>query len=641
MIFNVFKRSLAVMVIVPVVLTIMLGVGILVIYVSDSSYKMVLESETRAATSLSRSVTDSLALYLSSLEDNVSLLADDQSVLDALGGDTRGVQELMGKVVKGSDELWGMIIFDRNGNTLAGLKSDGRRIAKVNVGDRDYAQAVLGNGRPYVAKTVLQPKDGSGDLVFGVATGVRSPQGDILGGIAIFPKWSVFTSKFIDPFTIGKKGYGFVLDAQGRIIHHPKDAGLILQDLSRYDFIRDTLNRGNGRILYDWKGENRVMAFNTEPRTGWVVCMSAYESDLASAAISQRNVLLGVGALIAVIAIGLIFFVVRRLVLRPVNEGVGFAKGMASGDLTKEMSDISRNEFGMLVMALNGMVAKLRSIVMGVLGASENVAAGSEQLNAAAERISQGATEQASAVEEISASMDQMTQNIRTNMRVAEETHAMVSKTANDVVEGGEAVNEAVGAMRNIAEKIAVIEEIARQTNLLALNAAIEAARAGEHGKGFAVVAAEVRKLAEHSGAAAAEIGALSASSLTLSEKAGVLFKSIVTEIQENAEKVHEVAASSREQVHEAENIAASTAQLESVVQQNASASEELASTAQELSGQAEELVSTMSFFSVDQVMGGNGYGNGNGDARHVYVSQARPKQLAAGETDDSEFETY
>ncbi|WP_187170444.1 methyl-accepting chemotaxis protein [Salidesulfovibrio onnuriiensis] len=642
MVLNVFRKKLAAMIIVPVVLVIMAGVSALVIYVSDSSYQMVLRNETRAAASLSETVAESLGLYIKGLEVEVDMLAEQQSLRDAFGGYDSRALELMGKTVRDSEDIWGILLFDARGDIVASLKSDGRSIGNFNVADRDYARAVLANGRTFVAKTVLQPKDGSDSLVFAVAKGVYNNQGKLLGGVAMFPRWSSFTSKFIDPFTIGEMGYGFILDSAGRFIHHPRNRDLILKDYSGEDFVRQALNRKDGELFYDWKGDAKVMTFTTEPHTGWVVCMSAYEGDLASAAVTQRNVLMGVGAAIALLAIGLIFWVVRTFVLRPVREGVAFAGAMAAGDLTREIAEVSRNEFGLLVNALNNMVGKLRDIVSGVLSASENVAAGSEQLNAAAERISQGATEQAASVEEISASMEQMTQNIRRSMVVAEETYTMISKTASDVVEGGQAVDETVEAMRNIAEKIAVIEEIARQTNLLALNAAIEAARAGEHGKGFAVVASEVRKLAEHSGAAAAEIGALSASSLGVAEKAGGMFKSIVDEIQSNAEKMQEVAASSREQVHEAENISGAASQLESVVQQNASASEELASTAQELSGQAEELVSTMSFFSVDRVMGGNGHGNGQGigTVRRVAVARTSPRSLPAARA-DSEFETF
>lgn len=57
-------------------------------------------------------------------------------------------------------------------------------------------------------------------------------------------------------------------------------------------------------------------------------------------------------------------------------------------------------------------------------------------------------------------------------------------------------------ALKTVAHVTNVISGIARQTNLLALNATIEAARAGDAGRGFAVVAAEVKKLAQETGAA-------------------------------------------------------------------------------------------------------------------------------------------
>jgi len=95
----------------------------------------------------------------------------------------------------------------------------------------------------------------------------------------------------------------------------------------------------------------------------------------------------------------------------------------------------------------------------------------------------------AAAVEELHASIGEISSQVGLAARTAQQSVAQMEKAGGVVAELGQAAEE-IGAV------VSYIADIASQTNLLALNATIEAARAGAAGKGFAVVASEVKNLA-------------------------------------------------------------------------------------------------------------------------------------------------
>ncbi len=264
--------------------------------------------------------------------------------------------------------------------------------------------------------------------------------------------------------------------------------------------------------------------------------------------LQARTLMLALAIVAFLMGAGIAYWVTRSIT-RPLNEAVNVANNLSEGNLNVKIVVDSKDETGMLLTAMQNMVAKLSEIITAVRSGADSLASASEEISATAQSLSQASSEQAASVEETSASIEQMTASINQNTENAKVTDSMASKAAKEATEGGQAVGSTVEAMKKIAGKIGIVDDIAYQTNLLALNAAIEAARAGEHGKGFAVVAAEVRKLAERSQVAAQEIGELASSSVSLAEKAGKLLDEIVPSINKTSDLVQEIASASSETI--------------------------------------------------------------------------------------------
>lgn len=387
-----------------------------------------------------------------------------------------------------------------------------------------YQQAMNAAGKPIITAPYTSK---AGSLIV-VTIAQMLPDGRGVVGVDL----NLHSIRDLVQVKVGKAGYTFVLDQDGKYLFHPVyEAGA--DALAEGDWVSKLYEQPAGEVSYQHDGVDKRLSYITNEQTGWIIAGTMLVKEVDDSVHGIRNTMIFV-LLVALLAASVLITWNVRSIIKPIRQLREATEVISQGDLTYHVKDFKRDEVGELASHFQQMVDSLREMVHGVKSMTENVSASSEELSASAlqntsavehvtssiQEVAAGSERQLFAAEEILGRIHQVSRHadeiadvlvkVAGAMDQTEELARNGNKTvitaAATMQDMDQAMNDLNGVIQQLSERTeeiggiaAAITEIAKQTSLLSLNASIEAARAGEQGKGFAVVAAEIRNLARRS----------------------------------------------------------------------------------------------------------------------------------------------
>lgn len=346
------------------------------------------------------------------------------------------------------------------------------------------------------------------------------------------------------------------------------------------------------------------------PALPWWVAAVLAAVCAASASLMGGGAGTVLGSLAALLALGMAW-TMQRVLIAPLGALAKSIQALDEGRLAERVIAPSgtHSTLRAAYTQLEAMRIHLRAMFADVLVSAGGVENRARLLDATARALQEATIKQsdrvaqvAAAMEEMSVSVSEISQNTAQGLEAAHRTEALAqsgksvmavsldssSRMAQVVETTRQEIGQVDEAVGRIAEVTRIIRDIADQTNLLALNAAIEAARAGDQGRGFAVVADEVRKLSERTAQSTQHIAAGVDDIVRRAHAAVATMGTVAADVATSATDIRS-SSESLDEIWKASRAAAGSAgEITSMIQQQSVASQEVANAMEQLSSTIE-----------------------------------------------------
>jgi two-component system sensor histidine kinase YesM len=350
-----------------------------ILFMSFTSYyltKDAVQSKAEAyTTELVKQVNTNIKSYVNGMKYMSDLVAANHSVQEYLSIESfktlkeekdykETISDLMESMVFSRTDIASINIFGYNGQFISGRKELELNPYIDITGLSWYKNAKEAGGRSVITPTHIQPvfKDRY-PWVVSLSRELSTKDGTKkLGVFLVDLNFSVMNDMFKD-IRLGKRGYLFIVDSEGKIVYHPQQQ-LIYSSL-KSEMIDKVLQTKNGTFTSD-EGSNSRMYTVRDSDFGWKIVGVSYVNELVDNQSEVRLSYIILGLISIVIAIIISFFLSQR-VSQPIKQLQDYMKEVEKGNFDIHVPVAKTIEISRLARAFNIMVGRIKELMSQVV----------------------------------------------------------------------------------------------------------------------------------------------------------------------------------------------------------------------------------------------------------------------------------
>jgi len=257
-------------------------------------------------------------------------------------------------------DIASIMVFGYNGRIV----SD-RRITSLNPNSKIEEQPWYRNAKKEGGRSVLSSPHVQNLIqneyrwVVSLSRELKSADGITGEGILLVDLNLSVIKEICSQINLGKRGYVFILDSEGSIVHHPQQK-LIASNL-KTELIDQVMRTGTGSFTAGEGSSKRIYTIQ-ETQFGWKIVGVAYANELI---VNQQQIRLSylLWTVFALVSVLILSFYLSRRLSSPIRRLQNQMKQVEKGNFGIRSEALPENEIGQLGRTFNVMVSRIKDLM--------------------------------------------------------------------------------------------------------------------------------------------------------------------------------------------------------------------------------------------------------------------------------------